>query len=131
MVRPENKEQEQERKKEEVSQQFTLQEMVFGNRRREARTSPINIDKFEELKGYLNDGEYMTIHRIPPHQNRYFRNALIGGGLGLGLGAVYRYRQPLLKLGQQAYNYGLDKFHNLFRSTNNSTAANDPNPHNW
>ena len=77
-------------------------------------------------------------NRIPPPitpQHHYLRNALFGAGLAGGLGAMYRYRQPLLKLGQRVINYGLDKFHNLFGSTNSTNSTNStelpPNPHNW
>ena len=102
-------------------------------RRAQRGTTPIDFDRFDKLKANLADNEYMVLNRIPPPnpaQHHYFRNALIGLGLGAGAGLGYRFRQPLLKLGQQAYNYGLDKFHNLFGSTNNSTATNQ-NPHNW
>ena len=105
---------------------------MFGRHRRVQReTTPIDFDRFEKLKNSLNDDEYMVLNRIPPnlHQHHYLRNALIGLGLGAGAGALYRFRQPLLKLGQQAYNYGLDKFHNLFGSTNKTVSALPINDH--
>ncbi len=102
--------------------------------------SPIPFDRFEAVKAGLNNGEYAIVNKMPPQnalkpyqpQHHYFRNALLLGGLGAGLGAMYRFRNPIMKLGQKAINYASDKFHNLFSSTK---AANEtailPNPHNW
>ena len=111
------------------------------NRRVGREVSPIPFDRYQNIQQNLRDGEYAVIHQAPPHnalvpyqppQHHYLRNALIGGvGLGLTGAAIYRYRKPLMKLGQRVYNYGLDKFHNLFGSTTNSTSDIEPNPHNW
>ena len=111
---------------------------MFRNRRASRGTTPINFERFDKLKTNLADDEYMVLNRIPPPippQHHYLRNALIGAGFAGGLGTMYRYRQPLLKLGQRVINYGLDKFHNLFASTNSTNSTNStelpPNPHNW
>lgn len=64
-------------------------------------------------------------------QHHYFRNALMLGGLGAGLGAMYHFRNPIMKLGQKAVNYATDKFHNLFSSTKTTNETTLPNPHNW
>ena len=54
------------------------------------------------------------------------------GGLGAGLGAIYHFRNPIMKLGQKAISYATDKFHNLFSSTQSANkTATLPNPHNW
>ena len=103
----------------------------FGNHHRVQRgTTPIDFERFDGLKNQLKDNEFMVLNRFqPPPQHHYLRNALIGGaGLGAGLGALYHYREPLMKLGQRAINYATDKFHNLFPS-NNTTHT--PNPHNY
>ena len=101
--------------------------------------SPIPFDRYQNIQQNLRDGEYAVIHQAPPHnalvpyqppQHHYLRNALIGGvGLGAGIGAMYHYREPLMKLGQRAFNYARDKFHNLFQPSNNT--ATNQNPHNW
>ena len=108
---------------------------MLGHRRASRGTTPIDFDKYEKMRNHLADNEYMVMHRIqPPNpvQHHNFRNALIGLGLaGAGAAAAYHFRKPLLKLGQKAYNYGLDKFHNLFGSTNSTNPTIAPNPHNW
>ena len=96
--------------------------------------SPIPEKQYQQIMKHLNDGQYATIHNFPlhvqPRQTHRLRNALLLAGLGASLGAMYHYRQPLMKLGQRAYNYASDKFHNLFANPSNETAA-LPNPHNW
>ena len=95
------------------------------------------FDRFENIKQNLKDGEVAVINQLPPQnalvpyqpQHHYLRNALLVGGLGAGIGAMYHYRKPLMKLGQKAYNYASDKFHNLYHPTNETAAL--PNPHNW
>ena len=103
---------------------------MFRNRRLERGTSPVPIDRFAKLQEGLNDGEYMILNRIPPPnppQHRRLRNALILGGLGAAAGAMYRFQQPLMKLGNTAFNYAKDKFHNLLAPTNTT----DTNHHHW
>ena len=97
-------------------------------------TSPVPFDRFDAIKAGLNDGEVAVINKLPPHnaiqpQHHYFRNAMLIGGLGAGIGAAMRYRQPLVKLGQKAISFVSDKFHNLYKPTNET--ATTPNPHNW
>lgn len=101
---------------------------MFGKRKLERGTSPIPVDRFAKLQAGLNDGEYMILNRIQPQppQHRRLRNALILGGLGAAAGAMYRFQEPLLKLGNNAYNYAKDKFHNLFAPANTTNS----NPHN-
>ena len=105
--------------------------------RQSRETTPIDTGEFKNIIKNLKPGQYATLHDLPErpiNTRHYLRRAALAGLLGLGSYAAYRFRQPLLKLGQQAYNYGLDKFHNLFGSTNsstNSTAVAEPNPHNW
>ena len=105
---------------------------MFGHRRAHRGTTPIDFDRFDKLRDNLGDNEYMVLNRIlPPNpaQHHYFRNALIGLGLGLGGGAMYRYRNALMRLGQKAHNYGLDKFHNLFNLTNKTVNTIPINDH--
>ena len=105
---------------------------MFRNRRLERGTSPVPIDRFAKLQEGMNDGEYMILNRIPPPnppQHRRLRNALILGGLGAAAGAMYRFQQPLLKLGYDAYNYAKDKFHNLYASNTPINATTDFNDH--
>ena len=89
-------------------------------RRDQRGTSPITPDQFNNILANLNNGQYAVIHQMPPVNNQpppppshLMRNLGIIGGLGAGIGALYRYRQPLMKLGQKAINYVSDKFHNL------------------
>jgi len=93
-------------------------------------TSPVPFKQYDNIISNLNPGEYISVHqaKTPPVNHRRLRNALILGGLGLAGGAIYKFNQPLLRLGHQGYNYVKDKFHNLFQS-NNTTHT--PNPHNY
>ena len=102
--------------------------------------SPIPFDRYEVIKSGLKPGEYVVMNQLPPQNalapyqppHHYFRNALMLGGLGAGLGAIYHFRNPIMKLGQKAINYATDKFHNLFSSTQSANkTATLPNPHNW
>ena len=101
-------------------------------------TSPMPFDRYDILRGGLNDGEVAVVNQLPPYETltpyipptHHLRNALMIGGLGAGIGAMYHYRTPLMKLGQKAYNYVSDKFHNLYKPTN-ETLALSTNPHNW
>ena len=101
--------------------------------RNERGTSPVNVKQFKKIMGNLNSGQFTTLHQLPDrpmNARHYVRRAIIGGLLGLGGGLGYYFRQPLLKLGQKAYNYGLDKFHNLFQSNNTSSSKPvNPNLH--
>ena len=97
---------------------------MLGKRRTERGTSPMPFDRYDNFRANLNENEYGVINRIPPPappQHHFFRNALRIGGLGLGIGALYKYREPLLKLGHGAYNYARDKFHNLLAPTNQTS----------
>ena len=99
-------------------------------------TSPVPFEKYDAIKAGLNDGQYAVVNQLPPHNalnqyqppNHFLRNLGIIGGLGAGIGAAMRYRQPLMKLGQKAINYVSDKFHNLYNPTNETAIT--PNPHN-
>ena len=105
--------------------------------------SPIPFDRYETIKRGLKDGEYVVMNHLqdpnqalmnlppPPPQppTHYLRNGLLVGGLGAGIGALYRYRQPLMKLGQKAISYVSDKFHNLYKPANETALT--VNPHNW
>ena len=98
--------------------------------------SPIPFKQYDKIMKHLNDGEYATIHKFPlnvqPRKSHKLRNALLLAGLGAGIGAMYHYRKPLMKLGQRAYNYASDKFHNLFNNPNSTDVVEyHPNPHNW
>ena len=102
----------------------SLPAKLLMDSRIERGTSPIPFKKFDKLIDGLNQGEYMTIHNMPkapgnPH--RRLRNALILGGLGAAAGAMYKFHQPLMKLGHQAYNYAMNKFHNLYAQPTNAT----------
>ena len=107
-----------------------------ANNKVSRETSPIPIERYENQRKYLKNGQFAVIHNMPnyeqvgqPQQTHRMRNAMLLLGLGAGIGAMYRYRQPLMKLGQKAYNYASDKFHNLFANPSNETAV--ANPHNW
>lgn len=102
----------------------------------ERETSPIPFKKYDKVISNLNQGEFMTAHQLPSapmSPQRRLRNALILGGLGAAAGAMYKFRQPLMKLGNQAYNFAHDKFHNLFsfNQPSNLTNAIEPNHHHW
>jgi len=136
----ETKAKQQEENKAKQTQMNTLNVLkAMANNRVNRELSPVPFDRYENIQHNLLDGEYAVIHQAPPHnalvpyqpQRHYLRNALMLAGLGAGIGAAYRYRQPLLKLGQKAYNNALDKFHNLFPNSSNSTALVERNPHNW
>ena len=101
---------------------------MLRNRRADREASPMPFERYENIKNSLKNGEYAVIHQLPPQnalvqyrpQHRRLRNALIMGGLGAAAGAAYRFQQPLMKLGAQAYNYTRDKFHNLFQPADNT-----------
>ena len=95
-------------------------------------TSPINTKQFNKLMGNLNNGQYTTLHQLPAvntpiNLRHYLRRAVLGGLTGLGGLAAYYYREPLIKLGHQVYDYARDKFHNLFAS--NTSTPNVPGLH--
>ena len=100
-------------------------------------TSPMPFDRYDILRGGLNDGEVAVISQLPPYgalapyhpPTHHLRNALLLG-LGAGIGFAYHYRAPLKKLGQKSINYVSDKFHNLYKPTN-ETIPLSTNPHNW
>ena len=99
-------------------------------------TSPMPFERYDKIRAGLNPGEYVVMNKYqaqnpvaPPAQHHFFRNAMLLGGLGAGIGALYRYCQPLMKLGQKAINYVSDKFHNLYKPTNETAIT--ANPHNW
>ena len=86
-------------------------------------TSPMPLKQVKKLINGLNQGEYVKIANLPNrpiNNHRRLRNALILGGLGALSGVAYRFQQPLMKLGAQAYNYTRDKFHNLFQPADNT-----------
>ena len=101
-------------------------------------TSPIDFGHYDRIKEGLSNGQFAVVNQLPPQNalapyqppTYHLRNALLLGGLGAGIGAMYRYRTPLLKLGQKAVNYVSDKFHNLYKPTNESIPLTQ-NPHNW
>ena len=102
----------------------------------ERETSPIPFKKYDKVISNLNQGEFMTAHQLPSSPmtpQRRLRNALILGGLGAAAGAMYKFRQPLMKLDNQAYNFAHDKFHNLFsfNHPSNTTSMIEPNHHHW
>ena len=109
----------------------------MSHRRNERGTSPIPFNQYDNIITGLNDGQYAVVNQLPPQNavnqyqapNHLMRNLGIIGGLGAGIGALYRYRQPLMKLGQKAINYVSDKFHNLYKPTNETAIMG--NPHNW
>ena len=108
---------------------FTSRRSSRGSTPINRGTSPIPFKKFDKVIGNLNNGEYMTAHQLPAadrpiYQRNHLRRALLGGLLGLGSYLAYQFREPLVKLGHAAYNYGMDKFHNLsfFKQPANSTA---------
>ena len=93
-------------------------------------TSPMPLKQVKKLINGLNQGEYARLGQLPNrpiNNHRRLRNALILGGLGALSGVGYRFQQPLMKLGTQAYNYAKDKFHNLFQPAN--TTATNTHPH--
>lgn len=104
--------------------------------RYERGTSPIPFKKYDKVISNLNQGEFVTAHQLPSapmSPQRRLRNVLLLGGLGAAAGAMYKFRQPLLKLGNQAYNYAQDKFHNLFtfNHPSNSSDVVESNHHHW
>ena len=104
---------------------------IGANNRVDRKTSPIPFERYDQIMKHLKDGEYVAAHQFPVQPRHHFLiNGLVLGGLGAGIGAMYHYRQPLMKLGEKAYNYAVDKFHNLFANPTNETAS-LPNPHNW
>ena len=101
-------------------------------KRRERGTSPMPFERYDKLANVLDPGENVMI--IPQAQPQVFRPlqpflrnlGLVGLGAGLGI-AGYHYRHPLMKLGQKALHYTIDKFHNLFAPINetNTTQTNN------
>ena len=113
-----------------MSGQVNVGVNTAANNRVSKGTSPIPFKRYDQIMKHLKDGEFVSAHQFPVQpQHHYLRNALLVGGLGAGIGAMYHYRKPLMKLGQKAYNYASDKFHNLYHPTNETAAL--PNPHNW
>ena len=98
-------------------------------------TSPMPFERYDKIRAGMNPGEYVVMNKYQTQNpvahpaNYFFRNAMLLGGLDAGIGALYRYRQPLMKLGQKAINYVSDKFHNLYKPTNETAIT--VNPHNW
>ena len=93
-------------------------------------SSPISKDKYDNIKQYLEPNEYVSIHKFGnrPQTTNHFRRNLGRIVLGtLGLGALYAFRNPIMRLGKAAINYGFDKFHNLFQSTNQTDSQNEHN----